>query len=456
MNLETLRLSKWVWLNEREGVSALFHSLTSALVFLEPRYQRLVEELKSGSTPGRLAAFGGDAEAIVGELVRQGLAVPVGQDDDSVLRAKQREYIQGPSLETMFLLLTDACNLRCAYCLINCNMPSGQPGSRMMSWDVAKGAIDMYFANLRPTRFKKTIVFYGGEPLLGFHTLKRIVSYIETEHSSAAKKHDLSLVLITNGTKLTDEIAAYLAVHREIGISISLDGDRASHDQMRVYPDGSGTFADVIGGIEKLHRAGRRDVNISATIDEHNIGRLDELLTLHGRHGFQSVNFNLLLDTAQRTVDVEYTRQATGKMIEYFEKARKVGLHEDRIMRKVRALGRGTLHPFDCRATGQQIAVSPDGSLGLCHEGVGSNSFFFGKVSKDFVFEEQPIVQEWAKRSPLMMPQCHRCPALGICGGGCAYSAFLRHGSIWGKDDKFCQHSMAILEWLVWDVYSRI
>ena len=125
-------------------------------------------------------------------------------------------------------------------------------------------------------------------------------------------------------------------------------------------------------------------------------------------------------------------------------------------MRKVRAMKRGVLHPFDCRATGAQLAISPDGLLGVCHEGVGCNNFFFGKVSQNFVFEKEPLVKEWGRRSPLTMPQCFDCPSLGLCGGGCAYSAFLRHGTIWAVDDKFCKHSLAVLDWLIWDVYSRM
>lgn len=288
-----------------------------------------------------------------------------------------------------------------------------------------------------------------------FPLLKRIVSYIQNSYSDNFAKYKIGLLLITNATKITAEIADYLAGHREVTVCISLDGCAGTNDQKRVYANGRGTFCDIIAGINLLHASGRMDINISATIDGHNVDRLDELLALHEQYRFQTVNFNLLLDTAGRTVDPEYTEHATVRMLEYFEKAREIGLYEDRIMRKVRAIGRGVLHPFDCRATGAQLAISPDGSLGVCHEGVGCNNFFFGKVSKDFVFADHPLIQEWGRRTPLTMPQCFSCPSLGLCGGGCAYSAFLRHGTIWAVDDKFCKHSLTVLDWLIWDVYKH-
>jgi len=452
---EPVRFSKWAHVKKRDDVYAVFHSLCLSLLFFEARYKELLDKLQLGTTLGHLRTLYDDADNVIEELFSQQMIVSVGHDDDAVLREKQGIYVSKPSLETIFMLLTDACNLACGYCFINGNMPNQRCGEKVMSWDTARETIEMYFANLRPTKFHKTIVFYGGEPLLMFPLLKRIINYIHESHGVELEKYKIGLLLITNGTKITQEIANYLSEHREVTICVSLDGCEETNDLKRVYVDGRGTFRNIVAGIELLHLAGRRDINISATIDEHNVDRLDELLVLHKQYGFQTVNFNLLLDTAERTVDPAYTEHATVRMVQYFEKAREIGLYEDRIMRKVRAIGRNVLHPFDCRATGAQLAISPDGSLGICHEGVGCKSFFFGKVSQSFVFADHPLIQEWGRRSPLTMPQCFSCPSLGLCGGGCAYSAFLRHGTIWAVDDKFCKHSLTVLDWLIWDVYNQ-
>lgn len=456
MENKPIRLSKWTHLMQRNGAYAVFHSLQLSLLFFEERYGNFLKELKLGTTLKYLRKLDNDADMVVAELRKQQLVVPVGHDDNTVLCSKQKEYVYQPSLETIFMLLTDVCNLICGYCFIKGNTPKQNQSGKVMSLDTAKETIDMYFANLQTTKFHKTIVFYGGEPLLMFPLFKQIIGYINDSYGDELVKHKIGLLLISNGTKITNEVADYLAKHPEITICISLDGCEETNDQKRIYADGKGTYQDITAGLKYLHSVGRKDINISATIDEHNVDRLDDLLTLHGKYQFQTVNFNLLLDTEERTVNPSYTEHATKRMIEYFEKAREIGLYEDRIMRKVRAISRGVLHPFDCRATGAQLAISPDGSLGICHEGVGCKNFFFGKVSRNFVFEKEPLIKEWGRRSPLTMPQCFDCPSLGLCGGGCAYSAFLRHGTIWSVDDKFCKHSLAVLDWLIWDVYSRM
>jgi uncharacterized protein len=81
-------------------------------------------------------------------------------------------------------------------------------------------------------------------------------------------------------------------------------------------------------------------------------------------------------------------------------------------------------------------------------------NFFFDGVSTDFSFHNNPTIQEWGARSPFNMPQCHDCPAVAVCGGGCAYGAKLRNGSIWSVDDRFCTHVLTTLEWMVWDLYE--
>ncbi len=458
MNTENqpVRLSRWSHVIRKDGNIALFHSLNLTLLFFENRLTDLISELKLGSTPAHLHKHGADTVEILEELKAQGFVVPVEHNDNILLEEKQKEYVGKPSLETIFMLLTDVCNFACRYCFIKENMPPGYQVTKAMSWDTARTAIDVYFNNLRPTKFRKTIVFYGGEPLLAFDLLRQAVDYIQEFHREKCEAFKVGLLIITNGSRITDEVAQYFASHPEISLNISLDGEGATNDQKRIYLTGQGTFSDITAGIERLHSAGRKDINISATIDEHNIDRLDEMLKLNERFHFQSINFNPLLDTIDRTVSPDYTRHATKRLLEYFKKARELGLYEDRIMRKVRAISRGVLHPFDCRATGAQIAVSPDGFVGICHEGVGYKNFFFGKLSPDFAFEDNAIVQEWGRRSPLMMPQCFSCPSLGLCGGGCAYCAYLRHGTIWAVDDKFCEHSLEVLNWIIWDVYENM
>lgn len=464
-----LRFSRWTFVFEQKEADdiALYHSLNIDVIFLEKKFKQIINLLKLGTTLNFLIQKHHtddkkDVHKIINALFKNGLIVECGADDFGVLREKRNQFVRPVGLETLYLMLTDQCNLRCSYCFINNNMPLDYV-CRNMKWDVAKKAIDVYFASLakNPIVFDKsvkTIFFYGGEPLLNFSMIKKCTEYINSVYKNEIKKmgNKFRLSLITNGTLIDSNIAKFLAEHKNISVGISLDGNKKTNDQKRKYQDGSGSFDNIARGIDFLKRAGCKNISLSCTVDNHNIDELSTLLDLNDKYGFIAVNMNIVLDTKKEIVSDKYMKKVSKKLLDYFVFARNRGFYEDRIMRKLKAFISNKIHAFDCQATGNQIVCSPDGQIGLCHEGVGAKNFFFSSVDDSLNFHNHSMVKEWNERSPLNMPQCFSCSALGLCGGGCAYGAWLRSGSIWSVDNRFCTHSLETLEWLIWDLYKQI
>lgn len=465
----SIRLSLWthVFSEEDKGHIALYHSLSMELIFLEKKYQPVVEFFRLGTTLNHLIRkfpeLSREMTKLVKELWRIGMVVAVSDDDMKLLEEKREQHVLSPGLETLYLIVTDSCNLRCRYCFINGNMPKGYCPS-MMSFETAREAIDMFFYNLslNPAGYaglKKTIFFYGGEPFLNFPLIKQSVEYIESAYKKevADLGPKLRLAIVSNGTMITEEIARFVGSHDNIDIAVSIDGPKEVHDVERICTKGCGSFERAIRGVELLKTVGdKKDVSLSTTVGEHNIDKLASLLKLHRKYGFASINLNPLVDTASDAISLDYMHRVSRRMIEYFELAREEGVYEDRIMRKAKSFMEKRIHAYDCQALGSQLVCTPDGYLGVCHEGIGARQFFFAKVSKNFDFHHNPVISEWKKRTPLNMPQCFGCSALGICGGGCAYGSWLRNGSIWSVDDRFCIHSLATLKWLIWDIYKKV
>lgn len=463
---KSIRLSKWVHIFERKDMDfiAVYHSLKIQVIFLELKFKKMIEFLKFGTTLEHLISIYSlpDHQGItqtVEALSSSGLVVDFSYDDMSELETARDEYVRKVGIETLYLIVTDSCNLRCGYCFLLKNMPTSFV-KKTMSWEMAQEAVDMFFSNLKrnPSVYKdliKCIVFYGGEPLLNFPLIKRVVEYVHGRYSIEVKELGDNFIfsIITNGTSITKEIAEFVRNHPEISIAVSLDGPKEVHDQFRFDSKGKGSFDQAIKGCELLRDVGKRtNVTVSCTLGKHNIDNLSSLLKLRQKYGFLAVNLNFPLDTEDGLISREEMLDMSKRVLDYFEKARADGCYEDRTMRKVRCFVEQRIHPFDCQATGSQIVCSADGKLGLCHEGLGYGTTFFGPVSKDFDFHNHSLVREWKRRTPLNMPQCFDCPALGICGGGCALGAQKRNGTIWSIDDRFCPHSLLTLEWAIWDL----
>jgi len=146
----------------------------------------------------------------------------------------------GRTINYLRVSLTDACNLRCVYC-----MPEHmtfRPGSALLQDDELLTLIRL-FAELG---FQK-IRFTGGEP-----TLRR--NLVELIRATAATPGIQSIGLTTNGI-LLDHLARPL---REAGlarVNVSLDTlDDARFRQITRW----GNLRDVLAGLEAAERAGLR------------------------------------------------------------------------------------------------------------------------------------------------------------------------------------------------------
>lgn len=149
-------------------------------------------------------------------------------------------------LESLWLGIAHTCNLSCSYCFANEQnyLKNNKP---FMDWDTAKKAVD-YLAERSPAGSEPGIIFFGGEPLLQFDLLKRIVRYGE-EFRRDGK--DFGYSLTTNGTLLTPEVYDFLLAHK-VSIMLSIDGTQTIHDRSRRYGNGRSSWDDIIGNLKKL------------------------------------------------------------------------------------------------------------------------------------------------------------------------------------------------------------
>jgi uncharacterized protein len=121
---------------------------------------------------------------------------------------------------------------------------------------------------------------FGGEPLLNYKVLLKSVKDIKSlEHIGVSS----DITLITNGTLLNKNIAEELFPYMD-AFQITIDGTKESHDRLRPYKNGFGTYDVILSNlIENLEELENK-VQIRSNIDESNyqdvIKLLDELSSL--------------------------------------------------------------------------------------------------------------------------------------------------------------------------------
>lgn len=144
------------------------------------------------------------------------------------------------------LAITTKCILRCRYCFVN-------KDDRIISYPTAIKAINFF---LNSPGNQKVLIVYGGEPLLYFDLVKRLINFAQEK----AKKLKKSLVISlgSNGILLNQE---QLDFFRETNtkLALSLDGQKKFHNQARVYKNQKGSFDDVFNQLPLIFKNIRKE-----------------------------------------------------------------------------------------------------------------------------------------------------------------------------------------------------
>lgn len=453
------KLSNFAHYYQLEDKNAFYHSLLFEIVFLDKQFSYVAELLQRGLTLNEISLSFADykttkVQDLINKLITANMLCK-DEDDESLLNNLKENFLGNPKINVMYLLLTDKCNFRCKYCFIEQSIPADQT-NKFMSKETAKSSIEL-FGKLANQTFSPSITFYGGEPLLNKEIFKYSLEYIHQMKEKKQLPPKTRIAVITNGSCVTQEIIDLVKKYN-VAISISLDGPQEIHDSVRLSSKNEGTFLVAIDALLRLKKSGINP-SVSCTIGNHNVNDLENVNEwLVEELGITGIGYNLPHSTPAFPNNQEITKIASEKLTQIYKSNRNKGVYEDRIMRKVKSFVNKKVHAFDCAGCGQQLVISPEGKVGVCHAYLGSNQYFVGHINNLHEFDpsQNSTFIEWSNRSPLNIELCLTCPALGICGGGCPANADFIKGSIWEIDSDFCTHSLKTLEWIIKDLNNQL
>ena len=190
---------------------------------------------------------------------------------------------------------TRTCNLKCVHCYAG---SEGKLYEGELTTVEAKAMIDDLAAFGAPV-----LLFSGGEPCVR-PDLVELMRY--------AKSHGMRVVLSTNGTLITPELAQQFA---QVGLSyvgVSLDGGPATHDKFRNVP---GSFDRALAGVRNARAAGIK-VGLRMTINKRNWREIDDVFDIMESEGIKRACFYHLVYTGRGSelmgedLSHEETRQA--------------------------------------------------------------------------------------------------------------------------------------------------
>ena len=350
-------------------------------------------------------------------------------------------------VKALCLHIAHDCNLACRYCFAEEGEYHGRRA--LMSLEVGKKALDFLIAN-SGSRRNLEVDFFGGEPLMNFPVVKRLVEYgrsIEKE-----KNKHFKFTMTTNCVLMNDEIMDFL--NKEMSnVVISIDGRREVHDRMRPTINGKGSYDIIMNKAQEFVRrrnACDKEYYVRGTFTGFNKDFGNDVLHLADQ-GFDQISVEPVVtdpkceyalreedlpeirEEYERLAQIYMDRRANGKWFNFFHFM--VDLEGGPCLRK-RLTG--------CGAGNEYVAVTPDGDIYPCHQFVGRDGYRMGSVL-DGTFDRD-IQAKFAHNTVLNKEKCRDCWARFFCSGGCAANAEAFHGDISQPYDMECQMERKRLE----------
>lgn len=372
-------------------------------------------DIDSGSFAAlEAAASHGRAAAAIAAL---GLAGPPAIDDAPP---------SAPPVHALSLAVAQKCNLACAYCYAQ----QGEFGAtaKDMPLATADRAIDLLLSEAASGSGRANLAFLGGEPLVN----RAVLQQTTTRAAELAQRQGvaLSFSITTNGTLLNAADAEFFETYG-FAVTVSLDGLGPTHDRLRPFKGGRGSFDAIMRNLRPLLTQQRRmQVSARVTVTPHNLAlrpTLDGLIAA----GFHSVGFSPMLSAPDGRGEMQRDDLAVmlGQMIDCGREFERRVVRGDRypfanIGNALRELHRGTHRPYPCGAGAGYLGVSADGELAACHRFVGDAEGAMGSLDAGVDRARQAHWLE--ERHVHRQEPCRACWARYLCGGGCHHEVIRR------------------------------
>ena len=326
-----------------------------------------------------------------------------------------RDYIKAVCLN-----IIHGCNLRCKYCFADEGEYHGHKG--VMSVETAKKAIDYVIKRSGP-RKNIEIDLFGGEPTLIMDTIKEIIKY--ARENEAKWNKNIRFTMTTNATLLNDEMMEFM--DKEMGnIILSLDGRKEVNDKVRIKPDGSGSYDDILPNIKKMisKRTKGKTYYVRGTFTRDNVDFYEDVVSMLNE-GFREISIEPVVLEEGHPLAIR--EEDLPEIFDNYDK-----LYNEMARRKREGKDEFTFYHFNidlqggpcvykrisgCGSGFEYVAITPQGDVYPCHQFVGKEEYKLGSIFDDTYDVE--LGKKFKKAHIYNKPKCRECWARFYCSGGC-------------------------------------
>jgi radical SAM protein with 4Fe4S-binding SPASM domain len=325
----------------------------------------------------------------------------------------------------LFIILpTNKCNFSCTYCFAD----ALKSPAKDMDWQTAEKTIDLILAY--PSDFG-TIEFAGGEPLLKFDLIRKIIDRVIKQAHKKGKTYKFNIQ--SNGTLINEEMAEFIRKYN-IDISFSLDGDPTLNNITRYSKSPEGTYNAIIKGMDTVGQ-GMQNFGVICVISKINARKIRRILDHFSSLGLLQFKMNPVCKLGRASKAWNKLSLNAGEFLEvhkdYLRYAMKNNnpIIEDNTQFMLKNMGQ-KMHSYrcmraQCGAGKSFFTIDPHGEIFPCDRYRKDPKLSLGNVNHarrlSDLYQQNDLVQELLTREAEAIDECRICPYKRLCEAGCSY-----------------------------------
>ncbi|PXV91119.1 radical SAM protein with 4Fe4S-binding SPASM domain [Lachnotalea glycerini] len=344
------------------------------------------------------------------------------------------------------------CNLRCRYCFAG----EGEYGNveskpKYMTYELymksIKMVLDMYQEGI------KSISFFGGEPLIGYKEISKVIPDILNLFEEKHLDPPLFSV-ITNLVLIDQEIINFIKKYN-IKVAISLDGDKEINDIARIgITKEMSVYDSVMRGVDLL-KSNHVNFLLQATINQHHLEMYEPGAAIKWAESIERTgcsNFTVV-PVESSVTDLQISGTDALKKLDMFTREitqyylKKLVTEND-----MKVIPTGIVSPIfqiikkkkekSCTA-GHSLFIDTDGRAYPCHTFCNFDDACIGDIQKGLIKKQ---VEKYANLSRFDGEECKECIARNICVLWCKGIQLLSNGDLYKVCEPRCVYQKAIME----------
>lgn len=339
----------------------------------------------------------------------------------------KHDFVELDSQKFLFPLIlkvASRCNLACTYChwFRDKSVYNFSPVIKKEIFDLLETRLIHYLLNYYP-KPELSIIFHGGEPLL---VKKSFFDYMCSKLLEIGEKTKKSIKLgVTTNGVLIDDDWCKIFKNYNVGVSVSLDGDKDINDKSRIDFKGNGSYAKIVSAITKI-QANNLNLSILSVCDPMSD---PENICKHFVDKLGIKNFDILIpnfnyedkkNNKVKSISMFYIKLFNLWMYIYYPKKIKIKIIESflkavlQIPTKMPGIGKSTI---------RAVSITPNGDI-QPHDVLRINNQM--SINTDLTLYNNDLSDihnnsAWQKAliESINLPDtCKKCDYRDICNGG--------------------------------------